>query len=378
MKTNPIASFVLADASGVAKTVYGLLHDGFYSGDFVDFATILETGILSDIALVPSGRAVPPAMFEPIKQLFEEGVVTLLAERPRMIWEPPHGFVPERPPPDGYYNAKRSKLADAQLEGARVASAELEYGRPAMVLTRQRDCYIAMARPPEEHWACDLRAKHASLADALFALKSRARTPGLILAKVPPFAHLLLSRAANFDQVIDGMLELRWKCRGLRAAERALYEQMSSHDVAWLKKAKEQERFLRGWDQMIAACGEASTAEMEFGNSAAHLLRHLKHSALAFWQRDEEELLHHGRSVLRKFLESISAEDWDQTHPYTLRPVRTAAWQYLNTPDRAMFDAAHRVFKAPRDEVELRMRLLVNTLRQYSGEPLERPRSIRI
>ena len=135
--------------------------------------------------------------------------------------------------------------------------------------------YIAMARPPAEHWACDLRTKRASLADALFALKSRARTPGLILAKVPPFAHLLLSRADNFDQVIDGMLELRWKCRRLRAAESAIYEQLSSYDVSWLKKMREQERFLRGWDQMIAACGEASTAEMEFGNSGAHLLRHL-------------------------------------------------------------------------------------------------------
>jgi hypothetical protein len=366
MKKNPLGSFVLADASGVAKTVYGLLHDGFYSGDFVDLATILETGILRDIALVPGGRAVPEAMFEPIRQLFDEGVVTLLAERPRMIWEPPPGFVPERARPEGYYNAKRSKLADAQLEGARIASAEFAHNRPAMVLTRQRDCYIAMARPPEEHWACDLRAKHASLADALFALKSRTRTPRLILAKVPPFAHLLLSRAENFDQVIDGMLELRWKCRRLRAAESALYEQLSSHDVSWLKKMKEQERFLRGWDQMIAACGEASTAEMEFGNSGAHLLRHLKHSALAILQGEEEELLHHGRSLLQKFLESISVDDWEQTHACLVRPVRTAAWKYLNTPDRAMYDAAHRVFKAPRKEVEVRMSLLVNSLGQHA------------
>ena len=57
MKKKTLGSFVLADASGVAKTVYGLLHDGFYSGDFVDLATILETGILRDIALVPGGRA---------------------------------------------------------------------------------------------------------------------------------------------------------------------------------------------------------------------------------------------------------------------------------------------------------------------------------
>jgi hypothetical protein len=176
------------------------------------------------------------------------------------------------------------------------------------------------------------------------------------------FAHLLLSRATNFDQVIDGMLELRWKCRGLRAAEQALYEQMSSHDVPWLKKAKEQERFLLGWDQMIAACGEASTAEMEFGSSAAHLLRHLKHTAVALWQRDDEELIHHGRSALKKLLENISPDDWDQSHPWSLRPVRTAAWHYLNTPDRAMFDAAHRVFRAPRSDVEARMRLLVNSL----------------
>jgi hypothetical protein len=46
MKDKPPGSFVLADASGVAKTVYGLLTDGFYSGDFVDLATILETGTL--------------------------------------------------------------------------------------------------------------------------------------------------------------------------------------------------------------------------------------------------------------------------------------------------------------------------------------------
>jgi hypothetical protein len=367
MEAKPTGSFVLADASGVAKTVYGLLFDGFYSGDFVDLATILETGILGNIVLVPGGRAVPDAMFTPIKQLFDEGVVTLLPERPPMIWEPPPGFrsgLP--PPPDGFFG-KRSKLADAQLEAARVASAELAYDRPAMLLARQRDSYNALARPPEEHLVCDLLANHASLTDALHSFKSRAQAPGLILARVPPFAHLVLSRASNFDQVIDGVLELRHKCRGLRAAQTELHELMSSRDVGTLAKAKARDNFLRGWNQMIAACGEASTAEMEFANSQAHFLRHLKRTAFAAVRKDGEEFAHHGRAMLEKFFESVSSDDWDQTHPWTLRPVRTAAWHYLNAPDRAMHEAAHRVFKAPRNVVEARMRLLVNVLTQYSA-----------
>jgi hypothetical protein len=177
----------------------------------------------------------------------------------------------------------------------------------------------------------------------------------------------VLSRASTFSEVMDITLTFRRKCKPLRDAEQELHEIMSSRDIGALEKAKQRDRFLGGWNKMIAACGETSAAEMEFANSTAHFLRHAKQTAFAVIKRDGEEALQHGHDAIKKLLESCSAEEWDEAHPWTLRPMRTAAWQYLTAPDRAMHDAAHRILKIPRTIVEARMRLLVNVLRQYSA-----------
>jgi hypothetical protein len=61
-------------------------------------------------------------------------------------------------------------------------------------------------------------------------------------------------------------------------------------------------------------------------------------------------------------LEVFGNEEWQRSHPWTLRPIRSAAWEYLIAPDRAMHEAAHRIFGIPRGMVEARMRLLVQAL----------------
>jgi hypothetical protein len=62
----------------------------------------------------------------------------------------------------------------------------------------------------------------------------------------------------------------------------------------------------------------------------------------------------HGRKAISK--------EWQCNDPYTLRPIRSAAWQYLGSPDRAMHDAAHRIFGIPRGIVEAQLRLLSKML----------------
>jgi hypothetical protein len=85
MKQTLSGSSLLADESGVAKTICRLRTDGFYAADFVDFATIIEHGILGDIMLVPGGTAVPEAMLQPVRELVREGAIRVLEKRPPVM-----------------------------------------------------------------------------------------------------------------------------------------------------------------------------------------------------------------------------------------------------------------------------------------------------
>jgi hypothetical protein len=354
-------STLLADASGFAKTIYGLTHDGFYPADFVDFATIIEHGILGDIVLVRGGTAVPPAMLEPVRELIREGAVRILENRPPIMPLPRH-----RPAhssgPDSIFNPKRSRANDARLEAERIAGAELLLGRPGMLSMRQRNTYEQLARPADEHWVCDLMSNHQRLADALHRFRKQANRPGYVMVRVPPFAHLVLSKAQTFDQALEIMLDYRQRCAPIRDAVDDLYALMSSPDVGAMRKAEERDKFMGSWDTMIAACGQTSTAKMMLANSQAQLLRHSGQAAAALFQRDIEDTVHHGRKALDKFMELIGEEEWERNHPWTLRPVRVAAWEYLLAPDRAMYDAAHRIFGISPPIVEARMRDLIEAL----------------
>ena len=354
-------SSLLADASGIAKTIYGLKNDGFYPADFVDFATILEHGILGDIILVPGGTAVPDAMLAPVRELIREGAIRILDNRPPVMPLPRQR--PARTPhPDSIFNPKRSRADDARCEAERIAGAELALGRPGMLSMRQRNTYVGLARPADEHWICGLMPNHRRLSDALHAFRKGASRPGYVMVKVPPFAHLVLSKAATFDEAIDIMLHYRHACAPLRKAADELVALISSPDVAPLAKAEERDKFLGSWDAMIAACGQTSTVRMVFANSQAQFLRHGGQAAAAALQFDIEATVSHGRKAISKFLELIGKDEWERNHPWTLRPIRTAAWHYLQAPDRAMHDAAHRIFGIPRGIVEARMRLLVEAL----------------
>ena len=205
-------------------------------------------------------------------------------------------------------------------------------------------------------------SNHQRLADALHKFRKQANRPGYVMVRVPPFAHLVLSKAASFDQALEIMLEYRRRCEPIRNAVDDLYALMSSPDVGAVKKAEERDKFMGSWDTMIAACRQTSTAQMVFANSQAQLLRHSGQAAAALFQQDIEDTLGHGRKALSKFLELIGDEEWERNHPWTLRPVRAAAWEYLAAPDRAMHDAAHRIFGISPTIVEARMRLLVEVL----------------
>ena len=243
-----------------------------------------------------------------------------------------------------------------------MAGAELAFGRPGMLSMRQRNTYEGLARPADEHWVCGLMPNHRRLSDALHAFRKQASRPGYVTVKVPPFAHLVLSKAKTFDEALDIMLNYRHVCAPLRQSANDLFAYISSPDVGPLAKAEERGKFLGSWDAMIAACGQASTARMVFANSHAQFLRHGGKAAVAALQLDIEDTLSHGRKAISKFLEAISDEEWEHNHPWTLRPVRSAAWHYLQSPDRAMHDAANRIFGIPKSVVEARMRLLVQAL----------------
>jgi len=310
---------------------------------------------------VPGGTAVPDAMLVPVRELIREGAISILDNRPPVMPLPGERAV--RPTgPDGIFNPKRSRGDDARCEAARVAGAELALRRPGMLSMRQRNTYERLARPADEHWVCGLMHNHRRLSDALQAFRKRSSRPGYVMVKVPPFAHLVLSKAATFDEALEIMLNYRHVCEPLRRSADGLFAYISSPDVGPLAKAKEREKFLGSWDAMIAACGQASTARMVFANSHAQFLRHAGQAAAAAFQLDMEDTLSHGRKAISKLLEAISDEEWEGNHPWTLRPVRSAAWHYLQAPDRAMHDAAHRIFGIPRSVVEARMRLLVQAL----------------
>ena len=227
---------------------------------------------------------------------------------------------------------------------------------------RQRSTYRELARPADEHWVCDLMRNHRRHVNALHAFKKQAAPPKYVLVKVPPFAHLVLSKAATFDEALEIMLQYRHQCTPLRRAADELFACMSSPDVGALEKAEQRDKFLASWDAMIAACGQASTARMVFANSQAQFLRHGAKAAAAAFQRDIEATVDHGRKAIWKLLETIDDEEWECNNPCTLRPLRSAAWQYLVSPDRAMHDAAHRIFGIPPGIVEARMQLLSATL----------------
>ena len=239
-------SSLLADASGVTKTIYGLKNDGFYPADFVDFATILEHGILGDIILVPGGTAVPDAMLAPVRELIREGAIRILDNRPPVM--PLPGERKIRPiGPDSIFNPKRSRADDARCEAERVAGAELALGRPGMLSMRQRNTYEGLARPADEHWICGLMPNHRRLSDALHAFRKQASRPGYVIVKVPPFAHLVLSKAATFDEAMEMMLDYRHVCAPLRRSADDLFAYISSPDVGPLAKAEERDKFLGSW-----------------------------------------------------------------------------------------------------------------------------------
>src|SRR5262245_10927644 len=169
-------SSLLADESGVAKTIYGLRTDGFYAADFIDFATIIEHGILGDIVLVPGGTAVPDAMMQLVRELVREGAIRVLANRPPVMpLSKETRLCPSAP--EAIFNSKRSRELDARYDAARVAGAELALGRPGMVSIRERSTYLELARPRDEHWVCDLMRNHRRLVTALHAFKKQAAPP---------------------------------------------------------------------------------------------------------------------------------------------------------------------------------------------------------
>jgi hypothetical protein len=87
------------------------------------------------------------------------------------------------------------------------------------------------------------------------------------------------------------MLEYRHKCEPLRSAADELFAIVSSPDVDAIEKAEVRDKFLGSWDAMVAACGEASTAQLVFANSQAQFLRHgaqARIAASARHRRDDQ------------------------------------------------------------------------------------------
>src|SRR6476659_434678 len=103
-----------------------------------------------------------------------------------------------------------------------------------MLSMRQRSTYRELARPADEHWVCDLVRTHHRLANALHAFRKQAVPPKYVLVRVPPFAHLVLSKAATFDEALEIMLPYRGNTSKLtQAGSRALVQSTLSASATW-------------------------------------------------------------------------------------------------------------------------------------------------
>lgn len=362
-------SSLLADASGFAKTIYGLVADEFSPVDLADFGNILEHAILADVVLVPSATKTPDSMLSPIKMLIREGAVRLLEGRPPVLPMKPSpkssANLPGATLKERLFNRRRNTKNDARFEAGRIAGAELAYGRPGMISLRQRDTYDRIARPAAEHWACNIMGNHHRLADALHAFRRRAAAPGYVAVRVPPFAQMILTRASTLDEALSMTLDYRHQCRYLRHSVDELYAMTTDAHFSPLQKAEAQAKFMETWEAIIKACGAASTARMTFASSGSQFLKHAGHASMAAFNNRPQDFLQSSQSALTALLDILDEDAWNEATAWTLRPIRTAARDYLTTPDQKLRDGAHRIFGVPRDICEAQMRNLALVLAEF-------------
>jgi len=365
MNSNIECSAVLADESGVTKTVYGLVNDNFSPVDFVDFATIIEHGVLGDIVLISGGTSVPEKMNDTIRPMLNEGIMRISDKRPPVIQIPRELAAKIPPTIESVFNSKRNRPIDSLYEAERIAGGENTLGLRALPSIRQRKMFDTVARPLTEHWICDLLTQHNKLTDAVIQFKREIELPGYIGVRIPLFANLIFKKASTLFEVYELMLEQRHACRHMREAVNELHLFLARNDVNPIKKAQEREKFLTNWSSLISTFDQSDTAIATYGNSHGRLLKQASRTIVKAVDRKPGETIEHAKKLLDMVSESINIDELNANQPWTLRPIKSAVSEYLMTADIELHAAAHRIFGISPDIYHQRMQMLVNALRTY-------------